>query len=92
MSRIFCGKIRGISRVFDGLQPEFSYHAMPVTGGNAMPSSSEEVPVSYRDMTDAQMDRILDLILGAGTGIDPAIIIPCREYMEQFLDGLDRLK
>ena len=24
----------------------------------------------------------------ARTGIDPAVIIPCRAYMEQFLDGL----
>lgn len=51
------------------LRPEFCYHAMPVTGGNAVPSSPEQVPVSYRNMADAQMDRILDLILGAGTGV-----------------------
>ena len=123
------------------LRPEFCYHVMPVTGGNAVPSSPEQVPVSYRNMADARMERILDLILESGTGvlffctagkdrtgvvsalllrrlgadretilrdylqsaenlresleqyaaqtgIDPAVIIPCRAHMEQFLDGL----
>ena len=51
------------------LRPEFCYHAMPVTGGNAVPSSPEQVPVSYRNMADARMERILDLILESGTGV-----------------------
>jgi len=141
MSRRNCAKIREISSFFGGLRPAFCYHAMPITGGNAVPSSPEQVPVSYRNMADARMEQFLDLILGAGTGvlffctagkdrtevvsalllhrlgadretilrdylqsaenlrasleayaaqtgIDPAIIIPCRDFMEQFLDGL----
>ena len=42
--------------------PRFTYHRMPVTGGNAMPSSVEDVPRSYLRMVDAQMERILHLI------------------------------
>lgn len=40
----------------------FIYHHLPVTGGNAMPASPEDVPLSYLRMVDAQMERILRLI------------------------------
>lgn len=40
----------------------FTYHHMPVTGGNAMPDSPADVPLSYLRMVDAQMERILRLI------------------------------
>lgn len=40
----------------------FSYHHMPVTGGNAMPDSPADVPRSYLHMMDAQMEHILDVI------------------------------
>ena len=40
----------------------FAYHRMPVTGGNAMPDSPADVPLSYLRMADEQMARILDVI------------------------------
>lgn len=40
----------------------FSYLHMPVTGGNAMPDSPADVPLSYLRMVDAQMSRILEVI------------------------------
>lgn len=40
----------------------FSYLHMPVTGGNAMPDSPADVPLSYLRMVDAQMERILNII------------------------------
>ncbi len=42
--------------------PRFRYHHLPVTGGNAMPASPADVPLSYLRMLDAQMDRILSII------------------------------
>lgn len=42
----------------------FDYRHMPVTGGNAMPDSPADVPLSYLRMVDAQMARILDVIRG----------------------------
>ena len=40
----------------------FTYRHMPVTGGNAMPESPADVPLSYLHMVDAQMARILSTI------------------------------
>lgn len=40
----------------------FTYHHIPITGGNAMPDSPVDVPLSYLRMVDAQMERILRLI------------------------------
>ncbi len=40
----------------------FTYHHMPVTGGNAMPESPADVPLSYLRMVDAQMAHILEVI------------------------------
>lgn len=40
----------------------FTYLHMPVTGGNAMPESPADVPLSYLRMMDAQMERILNII------------------------------
>ena len=37
----------------------FTYLRLPVTGGNAMPDTPAEVPLSYLRMVDAQMERIL---------------------------------
>ena len=37
----------------------FTYRHMPVTGGNAMPDSPADVPLSYLRMVDDQMVRIL---------------------------------
>lgn len=40
----------------------FTYLHMPVTGGNSMPESPADVPLSYLRMVDAQMARILSII------------------------------
>ena len=40
----------------------FTYLHLPVTGGNAMPDSPADVPLSYLRMADAQMARILRAI------------------------------
>nr|MBR4280670.1 tyrosine-protein phosphatase [Clostridia bacterium] len=40
----------------------FTYLHIPVTGGNAMPESPADVPLSYLRMVDAQMTRILSTI------------------------------
>ena len=47
----------------------FTYHHMPVTGGNAMPDSPADVPLSYLRMVDAQMERILLTIREASSGV-----------------------
>lgn len=45
--------------------PGFFYHCLPVSGGNAVPASPEQVPLSYLAMVDEQMQRILDSILSS---------------------------
>ena len=47
----------------------FAYQHMPVTGGNAMPDSPADVPMSYLRMMDEQMDLILDVIRTAPAGV-----------------------
>lgn len=47
----------------------FSYLCMPVTGGNAVPASPQEVGPSYLRMVDAQMQRILHAILTADSNV-----------------------
>lgn len=47
----------------------FTYLHMPVTGGNAMPASVEDIPRSYLRMVDAQMARILAAIHAAPDGV-----------------------
>lgn len=47
----------------------FTYRHMPVTGGNAMPVSPADVPLSYLHMVDEQMARILDAIHAAPDGV-----------------------
>lgn len=47
----------------------FTYRHMPVTGGNAMPASTEDVPHSYLRMVDEQMQQILNAITGAECGV-----------------------
>lgn len=49
--------------------PGFAYHHLPVTCGNAMPSSAAEVTDSYLRMVDTQMESILSVIESAGTGV-----------------------
>ncbi len=47
----------------------FDYRHMPVTGGNAMPDTPEDVPLSYLRMADGQMERILHAITSAPTNV-----------------------
>lgn len=47
----------------------FDYRCMPVTGGDALPASPEEVPLSYMRMADDAMEHILDSILKADGGV-----------------------
>lgn len=49
--------------------PSFTYCSMPVTGGNALPASIEDVPFSYLRMVDGQMTHILRTIRGAEGGV-----------------------
>ena len=47
----------------------FNYHHMPVTGGNILPESAEQVPLSYISMVDNQMKRIIETILEANSNV-----------------------
>ena len=47
----------------------FCYRNMPVSGGNAVPKTPEEVPGSYIAMLGEQMDRIIDAIMSAETNV-----------------------
>lgn len=51
------------------LDARFTYRNMPVTGGNALPASPADVPLSYCRMVDGQMDAILRTIREADTGV-----------------------
>jgi len=47
----------------------FQYFCMPVTGGNAIPKSVDDVSKSYIKMVDEHMDEIIDTIMNAGTNV-----------------------
>ena len=47
----------------------FTYFHMPVTGGGDTPSSPEAVVETYLRMIDAQMDKIISVIMGANTNV-----------------------
>lgn len=47
----------------------FQYFCMPVTGGNAIPKSVDDVSKSYIKMVDEHMDKIIDTIMNAGTNV-----------------------
>lgn len=47
----------------------FRYVHLPVTGGDAVPTSREHLYILYRQMVDGQMERILDTILNAKTNV-----------------------
>lgn len=76
----------------------FTYHHMPVTGGNAVPTSVEGVPQSYIKMADGYMERIIDTVMNAPTnviyfcsagkdrtGVVSAIILHKLGYSRQFI-------
>ena len=47
----------------------FCYRNMPVSGGNAVPKTPEEVPLAYIAMLGEQMDKIIDAIMYAETNV-----------------------
>lgn len=48
-------------------RPEFRYLCMPVTGGDIVPRTPDDVPASYIRMADRQMERIVSTLLTAPT-------------------------
>lgn len=48
---------------------EFNYYSLPVTGGNAIPKSPEDVPKSYVNMVDGMMQKIIDISENAKTNV-----------------------
>lgn len=50
-------------------EPGFDYVHLPVTGGGDTPSSREHLHSVYLGMADEQMERILDTILKAESGV-----------------------
>lgn len=50
-------------------RPEFRYLSLPVSGGNAVPSTPNDVSLSYIAMCDDQMNRIANTILESQTGV-----------------------
>lgn len=47
----------------------FQYHCMPVTGGNIIPETVDEVSKSYIRMVDSQMNKIINTIMNANTNV-----------------------
>lgn len=47
----------------------FRYLRLPVTGGNVVPASPDEVAGTYLAMADEQMERIVETILHAETNV-----------------------
>lgn len=47
----------------------FEYYCMPVTGGDAIPASCDEVPKSYISMVDAKLYDIITFMLNAKTNV-----------------------
>ena len=50
-------------------RPDFQYICLPVTGGDIVPQSPDDVPKSYIQMVDGQMERIISAILSAQTNV-----------------------
>ena len=49
--------------------PDFCYHSLPVSGGNAVPDSPDKVSLSYMTMVDEQMEHIIHTIEHADCGV-----------------------
>ena len=48
---------------------DFDYRIMTVTGGDIVPESAADVPLSYIKMMDSHMDEIIDAIENAKTNV-----------------------
>lgn len=77
---------------------DFNYISLSVTGGNAVPNSSNEVAVSYINMVDDIMENIINTIMNADTnviyfcnagkdrtGVVTAIILSKLGYKKQYI-------
>lgn len=49
--------------------PDFTYHHLPVTGGNQVPATPDDVSPWYLSTLDGQMEKILRTIQTAGTNV-----------------------
>ena len=49
--------------------PDFTYHHLPVTGGNQVPATPDDVSPWYLSTLDDQMEKILRPIQTAGTNV-----------------------
>lgn len=76
----------------------FEYLEMPITGGNEVPATVEDVPFSYVTMLDSQMKRVIDVLLGSGynclyfcnagkdrTGVVTAVLLDRLGYDKEFI-------
>ena len=50
-------------------EPGFTYLHMPVTGGDVYPVTYEETMQAYATMADSRMEKIVDTIMNAKTGV-----------------------
>lgn len=77
---------------------EFEYFCLPVTGGDRVPETVEDIPFSYVTMLDGQMKRIIDILLGSGyncmffcnagkdrTGVVSAVLLDRLGYDIEFI-------
>lgn len=49
--------------------PQFKYYCMPISGGDILPNSVDEVSKSYINMIDEQMDKVVSLILTSKSNV-----------------------
>ena len=49
--------------------PRFVYHTIPLTGGERVPATPADVPLSYIGMVDESFYRALDILLTAESGV-----------------------
>lgn len=47
----------------------FSYHSMPVTGGDAVPENADSVSKSYINMVDEHLSKTIDFILNRDSNV-----------------------
>lgn len=79
-------------------EADFTYINIPVTGGNRTPATQEEVALSYTDMLDGQLERIIETMMsarsnvlyfcGAGkdrTGVVTAVLLSRLGYDEDYI-------
>lgn len=48
---------------------EFEYYTISLSGGRDVPATPELVPISYMDMVDGQMDKVMDIAINATSNV-----------------------